>query len=249
MRASTGTSARSSSSSPARSSAARPSPVCAEIGMARSNSSTKSSKRSRSPAGSAAPASSRSILFRAVTTGTLAAPISSSAAWTACACAAAAGWLTSMTCTSRSASEISSRGARKSAAAAVSTPVRPQPIDLLAQVGDPSADVPAVDLELGLTGAAQTDSAHSAGPPGAAAGLARQVRPGPRQPRQAVLVLGQLHLQRPFPAVRVLGEDVEDQRRAIAQAQLLPQRVFHLALVPRRALVVEDDDVGQAVLG
>jgi hypothetical protein len=48
--------------------------------------------------------------------------------------------------------------------------------------------------------------------------------------------------------VRVLGEDVEDQGRPVQHAQVVPEGAFQFALVARRELIIEDDDIGQALI-
>src|SRR5208282_545732 len=65
---------------------------------------------------------------------------------------------------------------------------------------------PAVGFELGFALAA----AHAD-----AAGLPRQMSPEPRQPRQQMLELRQFDLQLAFARPGALGEDVEDERRAV----------------------------------
>ena len=102
--------------------------------------------------------------------------------------------------------------------------------------GDARAHAPAVDLELRLAGAARAD----------AAAQARQVLPLAREPRQQVLQLRQLHLQLAGQAVGALREDVEDELAAVDDLHL--QRAFEVALLRRRQRVVEDDDVGAALL-
>ena len=81
------------------------------------------------------------------------------------------------------------------------------------------------------------------------------VSPGPRVPTpppeplevlphaphalQRVLELGQLDLELALGGVRVLGEDVQDDRRAVDHPHL--QRILERALLARRKLVVRDD--------
>jgi hypothetical protein len=124
-----------------------------------------------------------------------------------------------------------------------------QSIDFFPQVGDAAADIPPVDLQLGLAWAPQAHTADPPGSPGPAARLPRQVRPGTRQPRQSILVLRQLDLQGPLPAVRVLRKDVKDQRRSIEQSQLVAEGALEFTLMSRRELVVEDHDIGQQLAG
>jgi len=111
------------------------------------------------------------------------------------------------------------------------------------ELGDALVDPPAVNLELGFAGAAQADAAGAAAA-GGAAGLAGQVRPLAGEARLAVLVLGQLHLQRALAGAGVLGEDVQDQRGAIHDDDVVAVEGFlQLALVAGRKLVVEDEHV------
>jgi succinyldiaminopimelate transaminase len=64
------------------------------------------------------------------------------------------------------------------------------------------------------------------------------VLPHPAHPRQVVFELGELHLELPFRADGVLGEDVEDQLGPIDHARL--ERVFECALLCRLELVVDE---------
>ncbi len=98
------------------------------------------------------------------------------------------------------------------------------------------------DSKLCFTGA--TDADPTRGAAGATAGLARKVRPGAGQPRQPVLVLRQLNLHRAFACAGMAGKDIEDQRRAVDDLDLLAQHLFQLALLAGREFVVKDDDIG-----
>ena len=111
--------------------------------------------------------------------------------------------------------------------------------ELAAQLGDLGVDPAAVGLDLGLTGAAAAD-ALAAGDP--AAGLAGQVAAPAAQTLLHVGQLGQLDLGLALLALRVLGEDVEDQRRAVDDLDL--QLVLEVAQLARRELAVEDHGVG-----
>jgi hypothetical protein len=111
------------------------------------------------------------------------------------------------------------------------------------ELGDALVNPPAVNLELGFAGAAQADAAGAAAA-GGTAGLARQVRPLAGEARLAVFILRQLHLQRALAGAGVLGEDVQDQRGAIENNDVVAVEGFlQLALVARRKLVVEDDHI------
>jgi hypothetical protein len=79
---------------------------------------------------------------------------------------------------------------------------RPQ---LPLQAGHASQQAPAVDLELRLARSTGAD----------ATGLLREGAPAAAQARQAVAQQGQLDLRLSFLAAGVLGEDVEDHRRAV----------------------------------
>ena len=87
---------------------------------------------------------------------------------------------------------------------------------------------PPIHFELRFARAARAD----------AAGLARQVVPHPRQPREQILQLRQLDLQSAFAAARALRENIEDQLRAIEH--LAREQVFQIASLRRRKLVVEN---------
>ena len=66
--------------------------------------------------------------------------------------------------------------------------------------------------------------------------------PHPAHPRQVVLELRQLDLELPLRAHGVLGEDVEDQLRAVDHARL--ERVLEVALLGRVELVVDEEALG-----
>src|SRR5262249_19674822 len=92
-------------------------------------------------------------------------------------------------------------------------------------------DATPVHLELGLARAPGAD----------AAGLLAQLDAAPPQPRQPVSQLRQLDLHHALLAVGVLGEDVEDQGDAVDD--VAPELLLEVALLRRRQLVVEHDDV------
>ena len=69
--------------------------------------------------------------------------------------------------------------------------------------------------------------------------------PHAAHPRQVVLELRELDLELPLGAHGVLGEDVEDQLRPVDDARL--QLVLEQALLRRRQLVVDDQDLGARV--
>ena len=100
-------------------------------------------------------------------------------------------------------------------------------------------DPAAVELDLGLTGTAR---AHALAAGGLATGLAGHRLAPAAQARQEVLELGQLDLRLALPGLRVLGEDVEDQRGAVDDLDL--DDVLQGAPLAGRQLGVADDGVG-----
>src|SRR5918912_222300 len=94
------------------------------------------------------------------------------------------------------------------------------------------SDQAAVDLDLGLAGAAADADA---------ADLAFEVGPGAGQPRQQVLEPRQLHLDATLVGARPLGKDVQDQQRAVDGAAA--DDLLHGALRVGRQLVVDDGQV------
>src|SRR4029079_8419869 len=111
--------------------------------------------------------------------------------------------------------------------------------ELAAELGDLGVDPAAVGLDLGLTGATATD-ALTAG--GAATGLAGQVAAPATEPLLHVGELGELDLRLALTALRVLGEDVEDQRGAVDGLDL--ELVLEVAQLAGCELTVEDHRVG-----
>ena len=91
------------------------------------------------------------------------------------------------------------------------------------------AEVPTVALELRLAGAAGADTAAEA----------LEVLPHPAHPRQVVLELRELDLELPLGAHGVLGEDVEDELRAVDHARL--ECILKGALLCGAQLVVDDE--------
>ena len=105
------------------------------------------------------------------------------------------------------------------------------------QRGDPVAHPAAVDLQLGLAGAAAAD----------AAGQARERVVAPGQARVEVLELRQLHLQLAVGALRPLREDVEDQLGAVEDLEA--GGLGDVAGLRRREVGVEDDQVRHQLHG
>src|SRR3954470_24891036 len=131
------------------------------------------------------------------------------------------------------------RDLRQLAALALGAHRRPRGLDLAqlaAQRGDPVAGETAVGLELGLAGAAGADAALAA-----AGAEALEVRPQAAHAGEVVLELGELDLELALRALRVPGEDVEDDRGAVDDRH--PELLLEVAPLARRELVVDRDEV------
>src|SRR5260370_24013952 len=89
--------------------------------------------------------------------------------------------------------------------------------ELAAQLADAATNALAVLLQLGFTGSTDADSAaHAAAARSARATAdAGEITPLAGEPGQAILQLRQLHLQLALARARVLGEDIQNQRRAV----------------------------------
>jgi hypothetical protein len=72
------------------------------------------------------------------------------------------------------------------------------------------------------------------------------VRPQPAHAREVVLELGELDLQLALGRARVVGEDVEDDRRAVDDRHV--ELLLEVALLAREQLVVARDEVRVALL-
>ena len=116
------------------------------------------------------------------------------------------------------------------AAGALETPEAP------AQRRDAVAGKAAVGLDLRLARAPGADAAVH---PARAEAL--EVGPEAPHPREVVLELCELNLQLAFRRVRVRGENVEDDRRAVDHRDL--ELGLKVALLPRRQLVVDGHEV------
>src|SRR6476661_3807564 len=101
----------------------------------------------------------------------------------------------------------------------------------LAEKRDAAARQAPVRLELRLARAAGADSAAET----------LEVLPHPPHPREVVLELRKLDLELSLGADGVLGEDVEDQLRAVDDPRL--ERVLERPLLGRAQLVVDDQDL------
>ena len=113
-------------------------------------------------------------------------------------------------------------------------------LQLAAQLGDLGVDPAPVGLDLGFTGTTATDTAT--GRADASTGLAGQVATPTTQPLLHVLQLGQLDLGLAFLALRVLGEDVQDQRGPVDHLDL--ELVLQVAQLRGGQLAVGDHRVG-----
>src|SRR5690606_19838663 len=108
--------------------------------------------------------------------------------------------------------------------------------DLPAHLRHLLADAAPVRLDLGLTGTAGGEAAALA-----AAHLAGQRLTPAAQPRQHVLHLRERDLRLALPGLGVLGEDVEDQRRAVDDLDL--DDVLEVDELAGAELTVADDGV------
>ena len=116
-------------------------------------------------------------------------------------------------------------------AGAAQIPVALELLQIALQIVDALADAPAIHLQTRFAGAAGADAAAQTGHGRALTG----------QPGQAILHLRQLHLQLALGGLGALGEDVQNQRRAVDD--LHAQRVFQIPLLRAGQLVVEDGQI------
>jgi hypothetical protein len=93
-----------------------------------------------------------------------------------------------------------------------------------------------------LTSSAGADAALAA-----ARAEALEVRPQAAHAREVVLELGELDLELALRALRVPGEDVEDDRGAVDDRH--PELLLEVAPLARRELVVDRDEVRVRTLG
>ncbi len=110
-------------------------------------------------------------------------------------------------------------------------------VEFALEARDALAHAPAIDFETLLAGAAPPDAAAESRQPFVALG----------ESRQSVLQLRQLDLQLAVSRARALGEDVEDQLRAVDHAQFEP--LGDVACLRGREIVVEDHEVGVVLEG
>ncbi len=111
--------------------------------------------------------------------------------------------------------------------------------DLTAQLRHARVDATTVEFDLRLTRTART---HALTARGLTAGLTRHRLTPTAKTRQQVLHLGELDLGLALLALRVLGEDVEDERGAVDDLDL--DDVLERASLAGRQLAVGDDGVG-----
>src|SRR4029078_3459662 len=104
---------------------------------------------------------------------------------------------------------------------------------LAVELGDLGVDPAPVGLDLRLTGAAAADAGAASNP---AADLAGEGASPAAEPLLHVVELCQLDLGLALPRLRVLGEDVEDQRGPVDDLDLEP--VLQVAQLARRQLAV-----------
>ena len=112
--------------------------------------------------------------------------------------------------------------------------------ELAAQLGDLGVDAPPVGLDLRLTGTTPADTAAVGAD--TATGLAGELATPAAQPLLHVAELGQLDLGLALRRLRVLGEDVEDQRGAVDDLDL--EAVLEVPQLAGLELAVADDGVG-----
>jgi hypothetical protein len=105
-------------------------------------------------------------------------------------------------------------------------------LELLGDLPDAVADHPPVGLDLRLAGSPRAD----------ATAQPLEVFPLPDQAREHVRELGELYLQLPLHRARPLGEDVEDERGPVDDAQA--ERATEVPLLDGRQRIVGDHEVG-----
>ena len=111
-------------------------------------------------------------------------------------------------------------------------------VEILLEPADTFEDAPAIDFELRLTRTAVADEPAARA---TARALLAELLSTTAQTRQAIPELGELHLHHALLAVRMLGEDVEDQRDAIDD--VAREQLLEVALLRGRELVVEHHEV------
>jgi hypothetical protein len=114
-------------------------------------------------------------------------------------------------------------------------------------VSHASTDLSPVHLKLGLAWTSKTHPASTATRP-TATGLTRQVSPRTSQPRQTILVLGQLYLELALPGSRMLGKNVQNQTGPIEELDILTERFFEIPQLAGREFVIKDDHIAVQIL-
>ena len=109
-------------------------------------------------------------------------------------------------------------------------------LEPLFQDGDLAADHPPVGFELRLARPAEPDTAPDA----------RQVGPHPREARQEILELGELHLHLRFRRARPRGEDVQNHLGAVHHPHR--QRLLEIGPLRGRQRLVEQHQSGPGLL-
>jgi hypothetical protein len=110
--------------------------------------------------------------------------------------------------------------------------LRTHAVQALLQLFDPRPQQAPVSFELRLTGTAQAYAAF----------LSLEMGPPTHQSRGQVFQLRQLDLQLAFMAASTLGEDIEDQARAVKYAAT--ELALEVALLGRRKRVVDQYQIG-----
>src|SRR5438045_669791 len=104
--------------------------------------------------------------------------------------------------------------------------------ELSRDAGNTILDAAAVGFQLGFTfTAAHADAAFLPG----------QVAPEPGQPRQQMLELGQFDLEFSFTRAGALGENIEDQGRAIENLTI--ENLFEVAALGGGEFIIENDGI------
>mmetsp|Transcript_4178 Transcript_4178/g.9146 ORF Transcript_4178/g.9146 Transcript_4178/m.9146 type:complete len:346 (-) Transcript_4178:251-1288(-) len=117
--------------------------------------------------------------------------------------------------------------------------VNPNRVNLALEQRNPVLNQSAVHLKLRFSGSTKSNAAHSA--------LAFEMRPHLGEPRKAILIQREFHLQLSLACLRVLREDVEDKRGAVEHFDafwLASKRALKRALLRRRQLVVKHHRLG-----
>ena len=100
--------------------------------------------------------------------------------------------------------------------------------ELIGEQGDALANDAAVRLELGFAHAPRADTA----------GLTREVRPRPGEAGQEIGILGQVDLSARFTRARPAGENIQNDRGAVAHADF--QDLFEIPHLCWSQFIVED---------